>query len=240
MTGTMTGSMAGPGSPIFPAAAQDALPGTGLYHAGVDEVGIGPLAGHVVAAAVILHPSYTIEGLADSKTVSAKRRSDLVEEIKERSLAWAVAHASVAEIDELNILQASHLAMRRAVAALSSQAELILVDGNKTPAFGVPSIAVVKGDQRIPSISAASILAKVDRDNLMCRYAEEFPGYGLERHMGYPTKAHIEALTQLGVTPIHRRSFAPVRKALLDHKPIETAEVSASADLDGKQVVASV
>jgi len=180
--------------------------------AGVDEVGRGPLAGPVVAAAVILDPTRPIEGLADSKKLSEKRREALAEVIRERALAWALGRAEVEEIDRLNILQASLLAMQRAVAALQPQAEFALVDGNRCPNLACPAEAVIKGDERVPVISAASIIAKVARDREMIELDQHYPGYGLARHKGYPTKAHIESLRKLGVTDIHRRTFGPVRK----------------------------
>lgn len=182
------------------------------FVAGVDEVGRGPLAGPVVAAAVILDPARPIEGLADSKKLSEKRREVLAEQIRERALAWALGRAEVEEIDRLNILQASLLAMQRAVAALQPQAEFALVDGNRCPELDCPAEAVIKGDDRVAVISAASVIAKVARDHEMIELDQQYPGYGLARHKGYPTKAHIESLQRLGVTRIHRRSFAPVRK----------------------------
>ncbi len=183
--------------------------------AGVDEVGRGPLAGDVVAAAVILDPNKPVSGLRDSKKLSEKRREALALEIRANALAWSVARASVAEIDALNILQASLLAMRRAVESLSPQPEYVLVDGNRLPVWKYASEAVVKGDDRVAEIAAASILAKVQRDGELVALDEEYPGYGLARHKGYPTRQHILALAELGVTPIHRRSFGPVRKLLL-------------------------
>lgn len=180
--------------------------------AGVDEVGRGPLAGPVVAAAVILDPARPIEGLVDSKKLSEKRREALAEVIRERAMAWALGRAEVDEIDRLNILQASLLAMQRAVAALQPEAEFALVDGNRCPKLACPAEAVIKGDDRVPVISAASIIAKVARDREMIELDQQYPGYGLARHKGYPTKAHIESLRQLGVTKIHRRTFGPVRK----------------------------
>ena len=182
--------------------------------AGVDEVGIGPLAGPVVAAAVILHPEREIDGLNDSKQLTAKRREALSEEIKRNALAWAVAYASVQEIDRLNILRASHLAMNRAVSELATAPERIYVDGNKAPAMSAPVVAVVQGDKIIPQISAASIIAKVVRDKEMQRLDELYPEYGFGKHKGYPTKAHFKALADLGALPIHRASFAPVREQL--------------------------
>ncbi|MEH6585355.1 MAG: ribonuclease HII [Halioglobus sp.] len=182
--------------------------------AGVDEVGRGPLAGDVVAAAVILDPENPIEGLRDSKKLSASRREELAVLIRQRALTWAVARASVAEIDELNILQASLLAMKRAVEALAPQPGYVLVDGNRLPIWPYASEPVVKGDDRVPAIAAASILAKVQRDNELVALEEVYPGYGFAAHKGYPTAVHLQALRELGVTPVHRRSYAPVRKIL--------------------------
>ena len=185
--------------------------------AGVDEVGRGPLAGDVVAAAVILDPAFPITGLRDSKKLSAARREELAQVIRERALAWSVARASVAEIDELNILQASLLAMHRAVLGLQPQPGYVLVDGNRLPRWEYASEPVVKGDDRVPAIAAASILAKVQRDSELVALDEQYPGYGFASHKGYPTAAHLQALQDLGVTPQHRRSFAPVKK-LLAHR----------------------
>ncbi|MFT6551904.1 MAG: ribonuclease HII [Zhongshania marina] len=179
--------------------------------AGVDEVGRGPLCGDVVTAAVILDPNNPITGLNDSKKLTEKRREALYLEIKEKALSFCIARASVAEIDELNILQASLLAMHRAVAGLSVQPEFVLVDGNRVPNWPYRAQAVVKGDSRVPAIAAASILAKVTRDREMAEFDTVYPGYGMAGHKGYPTKVHLEALKQLGITPIHRRSYAPVR-----------------------------
>ena len=182
--------------------------------AGVDEVGRGPLAGDVVAAAVILDPGRPLEGLRDSKKLSEARREELAVAIREQALAWSVARASVAEIDELNILQASLLAMSRAVDALQLAPEYVLVDGNRLPRWRWRSEPVVKGDDRVPAIAAASILAKVQRDGEMKELDRRYPGYGLARHKGYPTRAHLQALADLGVSDIHRKSFAPVRNLL--------------------------
>ena len=182
--------------------------------AGVDEAGRGPLAGPVCAAAVILDPSWPIPGIDDSKRLSARRREVLELEIKERALAWSIAWASAAEIDTLNILQASLLAMRRAVLALAQVPDRVLVDGCHSPPLDIPCEAIVGGDGSRPEIGAASILAKVARDRLMVQLDAEHPGYGLARHKGYPTAEHLEALRRLGVTPAHRRSFAPVRVIL--------------------------
>lgn len=182
--------------------------------AGVDEVGRGPLAGPVVAAAVILDPGKPIEGLADSKKLTEKRRELLFPIIKERALAWCIARASEAEIDQLNILQASLLAMRRAVMGLHQTPDHVLVDGNRCPELPYPSEAIVKGDSLVPAISAASILAKVVRDNEMVAFEDTYPGYGFAAHKGYPTAQHLQALRAFGVTPIHRRSFGPVKNLL--------------------------
>ena len=187
--------------------------------AGVDEVGRGPLAGPVLAAAVILDPARPVAGLKDSKRLNAARRSDLAAEIRERALAWSLGRAEVAEIDTLNILRASLLAMQRAVAALATPPELVFVDGNVAPALPVPAVALVGGDGLMAAISAASILAKVARDEEMVGLAETYPGYGLEQHKGYGTAAHLAALETLGPTPLHRRSFAPVRERLGDGGP---------------------
>jgi ribonuclease HII len=180
--------------------------------AGVDEVGRGPLAGPVIAAAVILDETKPIEGLADSKVLSATRREELAHLIRKRALCWALGRAEVGEIDRLNILRASLLAMKRAVEALSLSPDLVLVDGNQAPEFGYPVQTIIRGDASVPAISAASILAKVARDAEMCLLDSCFPGYGFSQHKGYPTPAHLDALAKQGVSVIHRRSFAPVRK----------------------------
>lgn len=187
-----------------------------LLLAGVDEVGRGPLAGPVIAAAVILDPQHPIVGLADSKKLTEKRRQSLSEQIRDQALAWALGRAEVEEIDNINILQASLLAMQRAVEALPLKARRVLVDGNRCPvlAEGVEVQAIVKGDSTVPAISAASIIAKVARDKEMCTWALQYPDYGFEGHKGYPTQKHLHALHTLGVTPLHRRSFAPVRACL--------------------------
>jgi ribonuclease HII len=182
--------------------------------AGVDEVGRGPLAGPVVAAAVILDPEQPIAGLADSKKLTPKRREMLAQQIKSEALAWSLGRAEVEEIDNINILQASLLAMQRAVEGLAIEPERALVDGNRCPELCCPVEAVVGGDATIPAISAASIIAKVARDLEMVEMDVKYPGYGLAQHKGYPTKMHLEALQRLGVTAIHRRSFKPVRKAM--------------------------
>jgi len=184
--------------------------------AGVDEVGRGPLAGDVVAAAVILDPERPIAGLADSKKLTERKRLALADEIRAKALAWCVARATVAEIDRLNILHASMLAMQRAVQGLVLSPEYVLVDGNRLPELTIPCEAVVKGDGRVPCISAASILAKVVRDQEMVELDALHPGYGLAVHKGYPTRQHLDALEQLGASPIHRRSFAPVKAAIRD------------------------
>lgn len=183
----------------------------GTLLAGVDEAGRGPLAGDVVAAAVILDPDKPIEGLNDSKKLTEKRREILFEEITLRARSWCIARASVAEIDQLNILQASLLAMKRAVDGLSVVPEHVLVDGNKLPRWSYPAEAVVKGDSRVAAISAASILAKVTRDREMCQLDKQYPGYGFAGHKGYPTRVHLAALEQLGITPVHRTSYGPVK-----------------------------
>jgi len=182
--------------------------------AGTDEVGRGPLAGDVVAAAVILDPSKPISGLADSKKLSAKQRNACFDVILRDALSYAVGRASVAEIDAMNILHASMLAMSRAVEGLQIQPEFVLVDGNRCPPWEYPSEAVIKGDSRVPSISAASILAKVTRDSEMQEFDKRFPGYDFAKNMGYPTPAHLAALESRGITPIHRRTFAPVARAI--------------------------
>ncbi|ACV27308.1 ribonuclease HII [Kangiella koreensis] len=182
--------------------------------AGVDEVGRGPLAGPVVAAAVILDPANPIVGLADSKKLTEKRREALSIEIKEKALAWSIARAEVEEIDRINILQASLLAMKRAVETLSHSPELALIDGNHCPELDCRMEAIIKGDSKEPAISAASILAKVARDTEMVEMEQTYPGYGFAKHKGYPTQQHREAIMQLGITPIHRRSYAPVQRML--------------------------
>jgi len=182
--------------------------------AGVDEAGRGPLAGPVAAAAVILDPSRPIPGLKDSKQLSASQREALAADIRGRSLAWAVAWADHEEIDHLNILEASLLAMARAVAALTLQPQRVVVDGNRCPRVPQPVTAVVKGDVTVPAISAASILAKVERDAAMCRLDSLYPGYGFAIHKGYPTAAHLAALETQGVCAVHRRSFGPVRRCI--------------------------
>lgn len=181
---------------------------------GIDEAGRGPLAGTVVAAAVILDPLRPIPGLNDSKKLSEKKRDALAVLIRERAVAWAVASASVEEIDRLNILHATLLAMQRAVASLTVRPTSAMVDGNRCPKLDIPSEAVVKGDGKIASIAAASILAKTVRDAEMRVLHAQYPMYGFDRHMGYPTAAHFQALELHGVSPVHRRSFGPVAKQL--------------------------
>lgn len=182
--------------------------------AGVDEAGRGPLCGDVYAAAVILDPNQPIIGLDDSKKLTEKRRAILAAEIKEKAVAWAIASSSVAEIDEINILQATLLAMRRAVAALSIQPQLLRVDGNQDPKSDVPAVTIIKGDSLFAEISAASILAKDARDQSMYEADRAYPQYGFGQHKGYGTKAHLAALAQYGVTPLHRTSFAPIKRLI--------------------------
>jgi ribonuclease HII len=188
------------------------------YHgnrlAGVDEVGRGPLIGSVVASAVILNPSRPIEGLTDSKKLTARKREMLDAQIRDQALAFTVAEASAAEVDQLNIYHATHLAMRRAIDALAPAAEYLLVDGNRLPGHALPGQAVVKGDARHPAIAAASILAKVARDAQMAELDIRYPEYGFARHKGYPTKEHLAALSAHGPLAEHRRSFAPVQRQL--------------------------
>lgn len=199
------------------------IPYSGNYLAGVDEVGRGPLVGSVVAAAVILDRRQPIEGLLDSKKLSDKKRQALAIQIREKSLAWAIAEASPVEIDHLNILQASLLAMQRALDLLQLQAEFVLIDGKQLPPqLTQPALAVIQGDARHPAISAASIIAKVHRDQQLIALHQKYPGYGFDRHKGYPTAAHLEALQQLGPLPEHRRSFKPVQKIIAQQstKPV--------------------
>ncbi|MDR6582224.1 ribonuclease HII [Herbaspirillum sp. BH-1] len=187
---------------------------TGEIICGVDEAGRGPLAGPVFAAAVILDPARPVKGLRDSKKLSEAARDGLALEIKECALAWSIASCTEQEIDELNILQASMLAMRRAVEALSTLPTLALIDGNRCPVMSIRSEAIIKGDDKVPSISAASILAKTARDAALMVLHDAYPHYGFDRHKGYPTSLHLEMLRLHGVSPVHRRSYAPV-KALL-------------------------
>ncbi len=187
--------------------------------AGVDEVGRGPLVGAVVTAAVILDPNNPIEGLGDSKKLSEKKRLLLAQEIKQKALAWSLGRAEPAEIDELNILHATMLAMQRAIKSLKIRPHFVLVDGNRIPELDIPAQAIVKGDSLVPEISAASILAKVARDAEMLALDKQFPQYAFAQHKGYPTKLHLEKLAEFGVLPQHRRSFAPVRKLMSDNTP---------------------
>ncbi|TAK77288.1 MAG: ribonuclease HII [Gammaproteobacteria bacterium] len=182
--------------------------------AGVDEAGRGPLAGPVIAAAVILDPRQPIDGLADSKKLSEKQREKLFHLIRERALAWSAARATVGEIDHINILQASLLAMQRAVVRLKIQPQLALIDGNRCPILPCQAQAIIQGDALEPSISAASIVAKVIRDRIMLMLDKKYPHYGLAKHKGYPTAQHVEAIRQHGPCRIHRRSFAPVAACL--------------------------
>jgi ribonuclease HII len=188
----------------------------GLLICGVDEAGRGPLAGPVFAACVILHKDHPIEGLADSKILSSERRDELAIQIRDRAAAWAVASASVEEIDRINILRASLLAMRRAVEQLILEPHEVLVDGLHCPDVRFPVRAIVDGDALVAEISAASILAKTARDALMRQLHELYPDYGFASHKGYSTPQHLEALQRFGICPIHRRSFAPVRSLCLD------------------------
>ena len=185
-----------------------------ILRCGVDEAGRGPLAGSVVAAAVILNPDKPISGLRDSKKLSEAQRDALAEEIKAKALAWHIAEASVEEIDELNILQATMLAMRRAVEGLAIVPELALIDGNRSPVMKIRSEAVVKGDDKVAEISAASILAKTARDAQLMELHQQYPDYAFDQHKGYPTALHLARLAQHGVTPVHRKSFGPVKKLL--------------------------
>ena len=185
--------------------------------AGVDEAGRGPLAGEVYAAAVILNPDDSIDGLRDSKKLSPKRRSDLSIQIRRRSLAWSISFASVEEIDELNILNATLLAMKRAVEGLSVSPEIALVDGNRAPSLKeIEVFTIIKGDQKEACISAASIIAKVARDERLIALDHMYPNWGFKRHKGYGTKIHIEAIRRYGVTPLHRKSFEPIKSMKFD------------------------
>ena len=182
--------------------------------AGVDEVGRGPLVGAVVTAAVILDPANPIQGLMDSKKLTEKKRNALYDEIKEKALCWAIGRAEPEEIDKLNILWATMKALERAVAGLSITPDMVLVDGNRCPNLPMASQAVIKGDSLVQEISAASILAKVTRDREMEQLDKLYPDYGFAKHKGYPTAFHMEKLASLGATPYHRKSFAPVKRAL--------------------------
>ena len=187
--------------------------------AGVDEAGRGPLAGPVVAAAVILDDLRPIKGLADSKVLSARRRERLFDDVRARALCVCIAQASVEEIDRLNILGATLLAMQRAVAGLRLTPHRVVVDGNRLPTLPMPAAALVKGDAKVAAISAASILAKVQRDRLCAELHARWPAYGFDGHKGYPTPAHLQALQRHGACPAHRRSFAPVREAVAAEAP---------------------
>ncbi|MDO6440839.1 ribonuclease HII [Marinobacter sp. 2_MG-2023] len=197
-----------PALPPFECAYQ------GRLLAGVDEVGRGPLVGAVVTAAVILDPERPITGLADSKKLTEKKRNALYDEILEHATAWSLGRCEASEIDQINIYQATMIAMERAVAGLGVSPEYVLVDGNKCPEWHWPSEPVVKGDSRVEAISAASILAKVTRDREMEAFELKYPGFGFAQHKGYPTPVHLEALFRLGVTPEHRKSFRPVQEAI--------------------------
>ncbi len=188
---------------------------------GVDEAGRGPLAGPVFAAGVVLDASAPIAGLADSKTLSADRRDELVLLIRSRARAWSVASASVEEVDSLNILWATMLAMKRAVEMLNVEPTEVLVDGNRCPDVSYPTRAIVRGDALVPEISAASILAKVARDAYMLQLHQQYPDYGFDRHKGYPTRDHIQALHDHGASPVHRRSFSPVRALFESGRPAD-------------------
>lgn len=182
---------------------------------GADEAGRGPIAGPVYAAAVVLDPDNPVEGLKDSKKLSEKQRDALAPEIKQKAKAWAIASCTTEEIDQLNILWASMLAMKRAIEALAVKPTIALIDGNRTPkGLAIPAEAIVKGDDKVPEISAASILAKTARDAVMMELHAQYPEYGFDRHKGYPTAYHLQQLEKLGVSPVHRRSYAPVRRLL--------------------------
>lgn len=196
--------------------------------AGVDEVGRGPLCGAVVTAAVILDPRRPIVGLNDSKKLTEAKRERLFDEICEKALSWHIARAEVEEIDELNILHATMLAMKRAVEGLQITPKLALIDGNRCPQLSVPSASVVQGDSKVPAIAAASILAKVSRDREMAAMELKYPGYGIGGHKGYPTPVHLEALARLGPTPIHRRSFGPVRAAYAARDAVAQSALSSA------------
>jgi len=201
--------------PLFATGETAGFDSATILICGVDEAGRGPLAGPVSAAAVILDEANPIPGLNDSKKLTEKQRERLAPLIRERALAWAVAYASVEEIDSLNILQATLLAMRRAVLALSIRPQQVLVDGLYCPQTGILSQAIVKGDSKVAAIAAASILAKTDRDALMLQLHEQYPAYGFAIHKGYPTAAHLASLREHGASEVHRRSFKPVREVLL-------------------------
>lgn len=194
---------------------QDELPVVEGLLAGVDEAGRGPLVGNVVAAAVILDQNRPVTGLADSKKLSAKRRESLASQIRDTAIAWSVISIGAEQIDRINILQATLLAMKQAVEQLAVPPQHVFIDGNRCPDITLPATAIVKGDARVAEISAASILAKVERDAQMLALHETWPQYGFDKHKGYPTKAHFEALAEYGPCPEHRNSFGPVRKCRL-------------------------
>jgi ribonuclease HII len=195
---------------------QDEVPAVEGMLAGVDEAGRGPLVGNVVAAAVILDPGNPVDGLNDSKKISARRREQLADQVREKAIAWSVVSIDSEQIDHLNILQATMLAMKRAVEQLAVPPQHVFIDGNRCPDISVPATAIVKGDARVAEISAASILAKVERDAQMLALHETYPQYGFDKHKGYPTKAHFEALAEYGPCLEHRRSYAPVRRAVAE------------------------
>lgn len=197
----------------LPLFDEDYTSGITLF-CGADEAGRGPIAGPVFAAAVILDPDHPITGLKDSKKLSEARRDELADEIRHKAKAWAIAECSIEEIDELNILHASMLAMKRAIESLSIKPELALIDGNRCPKLAISVKAIVKGDDKVPAISAASILAKTARDAVMMDLHRQYPEYGFDRHKGYPTAYHLEQLHIHGVSPVHRKTYAPVRKIL--------------------------
>ena len=185
-----------------------------MLECGVDESGVGSAIAEVYAASCLLDPTRPIRGLADSKKLSPKRREELSIEIKEKALAFCIATASLEEIERLNVLHATHLAMRRAIAGLSLIPDIVLIDGNRLPALAIPARAIIKGDATVPVISAASILAKVARDHAMMKYHEQYPQYGFDKHKGYLTPPHFAALKHYGPCPIHRRGYEPVRLLL--------------------------
>ena len=193
---------------------QDEVPAVEGMLAGVDEAGRGPLVGNVVAAAVILDPDNPVDGLNDSKKLSARRREQLAGQVRDRAIAWSVVSVDAEQIDRINILQATMLAMQQAVEQLSVPPQHVFIDGNRCPQINLPATAIVKGDARIAAISAASILSQVERDAQMLALHETYPQYGFDKHKGYPTKAHFEALAEHGPCPEHRRSYAPVRRAV--------------------------
>ncbi len=197
----------------LPLFDEDFTSGVTLF-CGADEAGRGPIAGPVFAAAVILDPDHPIAGLKDSKKLSGHRRDELALEIRKHAKAWAIAECSIEEIDELNILHASMLAMKRAIDSLPIRPELALIDGNRCPKLAIAAKAIVKGDDKVPAISAASILAKTARDAVMLDLHRQYPEYGFDRHKGYPTVYHLEQLHIYGVSPVHRKTYAPVRKIL--------------------------